>query len=131
MARNEDIIMNIEITLDLQQINIDYYDLCGILGILLDNSIEAAKECKEKIVNVRFIKDFYTNKKVIIIENSYKNVEVDIEKIFEKGYSTKGDKKEHGLGLWNVKKLLKHSKNLELFTSRGKLFIQKIEIIES
>ena len=53
------------------------------------------------------------------------------EKIFEKGYSTKKEKKDnHGLGLWTVRKILNQTDNLSLFTKAGELFSQQLEIYE-
>ena len=131
MAQKEKILMNIEVMIDLKEIKISAYEFCRILGILLDNAIEAAKECEEKVINVRFIKDFKVNRKLVIIENSYKKVDLDIEKIFEKGYSTKKEEKDnHGLGLWTVRKILNQTDNLSLFTKAGELFSQQLEIYE-
>lgn len=119
--------MNIEVMFNVGDIGVDAYDFCVILGILLDNAIEAAKESDEKIVNVKFQRN-KKNNKVVIIENSYKEKDIDLSKIFEKGYSTKPDSPEHGLGLWNVKRILSHTSELELFTSKGELFKQEIEM---
>ena len=121
--------MNIEVMFNVGEIGVDSYDFCVILGILLDNAIEAAKESDEKIVNVKFQRN-KKNNKVVIVENSYKDKDIDITKIFEKGYSTKPESLEHGLGLWNVKRILSHTSELELFTSKGKLFKQEIEMYE-
>ena len=77
---------------------------------------------------IRFKKDIKSNKELIIVENSYKKIDINIDKIFEKGYSTKQNKKDHGLGLWNVRKILSKSENLNLFTSKDKLFSQQLEI---
>lgn len=131
IAQKEKILMNIEVMIDLKEIKISTYEFCRILGILLDNAIEAARECEEKVINIRFIKDFRVNRKLIIIENSYNKLDIDIDKIFEKGYSTKKElNKEHGLGLWTVRKILNQSDNLNLFTKKGKLFSQQLEIYE-
>ena len=45
-------------------------------------------------------------------------------------YSTKPESPDHGLGLWNVKRILSHTSELELFTSRGKMFKQEIEMYD-
>lgn len=44
------ITMNFEIFSDLSTINFNIYEFTRILGILLDNAIEAAKETTEKII---------------------------------------------------------------------------------
>lgn len=47
-ADAENIKINMDVFLDLNKLNIKTYELTRILGILLDNSIEAAKECRRK-----------------------------------------------------------------------------------
>ncbi len=117
--------MNFDILLDLNTLKIKIYEFTRILGILLDNAIEASSECKEKIINVIFKKD--CNKQLVIIENTYKNKNIDIEKIYEKAYSTKPN--NTGLGLWEVRKILKRNENLNIFTTKNEnYFIQQLEI---
>ena len=130
IAQEKNIVMNIEVMYDLHNLDAYIYEICNILGILLDNAIDAAKKCEKKIINIRFIKGIKTNNKYIIIENSYNVVGIDLNKIYEKGYSTKKrDKESHGVGLWNVKKIISRCDNLKLFTtSKDKIFCQKIEI---
>ena len=54
-AKKENIDINIEMFTDLTKIKISTYELCRILAILLDNAIEAARECDNKIINVKHI----------------------------------------------------------------------------
>ncbi len=128
LAKKENITMKFEILTDISESKISNYHLCRILSILLDNAIEAAKECDEKIINVKFIKDNKANRQLIVVENSYKKLDIDIDKMFEKGFSTKNNSEDHGLGLWNVRKILTKTKNLNLFTKKEKLFSQQLEI---
>jgi two-component system sensor histidine kinase AgrC len=123
--------MNFEIFLDLKTLNIKIYDLTRILGILLDNSIEAASKCDEKEINITIRKDNKANRQLFIIENTYLNKDVNTDRIFEKGYTSKTekDKKNHGLGLWEVRQILKKNNNLNLYTTKDtKLFKQQLEI---
>ena len=124
------IIMNFDIFLDLKSLNIKTYDLTRILGIILDNAIEASSKCDKKEVNITIRKDNKANRQLFIIENTYINKDVNIDKIFEKGYSSKDDDgTNHGLGLWEVRKILKKNNNLNLFTTKtNKLFKQQLEI---
>jgi len=132
LAQKNNIAMTIEVLVDLNEIRITTYEFCRILGILLDNAIEAANECEDKIINVRFMQDKRVKRKLIIIENTYKNKDIDMDKIFEKGYSTKKDiKNEHGLGLWTVRKILKHHDNLNLYTTKNGLFRQQLEVYDN
>lgn len=128
-AQEQGITMNIEILDTLSDQESNSYEVCRILGILLDNAIEAAKSTEEKLINVRFIKDLKQNRKLIVIENSYNNKTVDVSKIFEKGYTSKdGDKESHGIGLWNIKSILMKNEYLNLYTTADELFRQQLEI---
>lgn len=122
--------INLEVFLNLNKINMKIYEFTRILGILMDNAIEASSKCDEKIIKVEIRNDFKVNRQVLIIENTYSNKDVDTEKIFEKGYTSKTDTKNpHGLGLWEVHQILKKNNNLNLFTSKDdKFFRQQLEI---
>lgn len=123
--------INLDIFLDLNEIeqHMKIYEFTRILGILLDNAIEAAKDCDEKIINVIFRKEEHKHRIVAIIENTYTNKDVDTDKIFEKGVSSKSKETNSGLGLWKVRQILKKNNNLNLFTSKTpELFKQQFEI---
>lgn len=126
-ADSKDIKVNITFLLDLSKLNMKIYEFARILGILLDNAIEASSECEEKLINLTFRENTNNSRQLIIIENTYKDKNVDTEKIFEKGVS---GKQEHtGLGLWEVRKIIKKNKNINLFTTKNeRLFIQQLEI---
>ena len=126
-ADSKDIKVNITFLLDLSKLNMKIYEFARILGILLDNAIEASSECEEKLINITFREDSRNSRQLIIIENTYKNKDVDTEKIFEKGVS--GKEEHSGLGLWEVRKIVKKNKNSNLFTTKNeKFFIQQLEI---
>lgn len=129
-AEFKNIKVNITFLLDLSILNMKIYEFARILGILLDNAIEASSVCEEKIINLIFKNDQKNHRQLIIIENTFKNHDVDTEKIFEKGIS---EKENHtGLGLWEVRKLVKKNNNINLFTSKNKkYFIQQLEIYEN
>ena len=128
--------IHLDVFLDLGNLNINIYELSRILGILLDNAIEASMLSSEKIINIDIRKDNRLNKDLFIIENSYSNKNVNTDEIFEKGYSSKEDhsredssKNYHGLGLWEVRKIIKKHKNLNLYTTKNNLlFKQQLEI---
>ncbi len=128
LAKKSGVKLKINVYIDLDTLNISSYDLCRMLGILIDNAVEAAKECEDKTVYIKFIKDKLNNRNLVIVENPYKNYLIDIKKIYEKGFSSKKDKVSHGLGLWKVKQILKKNKNIQIYTSRDKLFKQQLEI---
>ena len=119
--------MTINTFLNMNSLNMKIYEFTRVLGILLDNAIEAAKECDEKIINIEIRKDSARNRQLLIIENTYTNKDIDTEKIYEKDFSTKEG--NSGLGLWEVRKILTKNTNLNLFTSKNnRFFKQQLEM---
>lgn len=119
--------MNFTFLLDFTTLKMKIYEFSRILGILLDNAIEASTECDDKIVNLSFKDDFKNHRQLITIENTYKEKNVDIDKIFKKGISGKDN--HTGLGLWEVRKLVKKNSNVNLYTTKNSIFfIQQLEI---
>ena len=121
--------IDLDIFLDLNEIDkhMKIYEFTRILGILLDNSIEAAKDCEEKLIKVSFRKEDVKHRIIVAIENTYNNKDVNIEKIFDKGFSSK--ERNTGLGLWKVRQILKRNNNLNLFTTKNDTFFkQQFEI---
>mgnify|MGYP005757472657 CR=1 FL=1 len=136
-AEELNIQINLEVFVDLNNLNIKTYELTRILGILLDNAIEASSKCENKVINITFRKD-KSNKILIIIQNTYTNKDINIDRIFEKGYTSKEDNandensKNHGLGLWEVRKYLRKHTNLDLFTTKNEnFFTQQFEIYDN
>lgn len=130
-ANENGITMNIESFLNLTEIedNMKIYEFIRMFGILLDNAIEATKECEKKEINVYFRKELNRHRLVVIVENTYTNKDVDIDKIYEKNYTSKNDKESHGLGLYEVRKILSRNNNLNLFTTKNsEYFKQQLEI---
>lgn len=126
-AADLNISMSVEVFTDLNFLPMKIYEFTRILGILLDNAIEAAQECDEKNVYIHIRKDEKHNRQLLIVENTYKDKTIDTDKIFEKNYSTKP--KNTGLGLWEVRQILKRNNNLNLYTTKSeRLFKQQLEI---
>lgn len=121
--------IDLDIFLDLNEIekHMKIYEFTRILGILLDNSIEASKDCEEKLIKVSFRKEDTKHRIIVAIENTYNNKDVNIDKIFDKGFSSK--ERNTGLGLWKVRQILKRNNNLNLFTTKNDTFFkQQFEI---
>lgn len=103
----------------------DYVSLCKILGIIIDNAIEASEKTKDKLLII----DAYNEKDDIVIEvtNSCKEKNIDISSLYKKGYSSKGNNR--GFGLHIARMLIKNSKHLEMKQECiNNLFITKITI---
>ena len=102
----------------------NFKDLARVIGVYLDNAIEASSLSSEKKLGIEIY--FLKNNINIIISNTYTNT-IDEEKIGKERYSTKGKNRGHGLLL--VKRILNESK---MISSKNEitdnLFIQKIII---
>lgn len=126
-ALEKGIKVNLTVLLDLNDLHMKIYEFARILGILLDNAIESASECDEKILNIVFRNESKNNRNIILIENTYKDKDVDIEQIFNKGVS--GKQNHTGLGLWEIRQILKKNNNVNLYTNKNeKYFSQQLEI---
>ena len=123
--------INLAIFMDLNEIekHMKIYEFTRIIGILMDNAIEATAECKDKVIHVTFRKEENRKRMLMIIENTYLNKDVDIDRIFDKDFSTKSKETNSGLGLWEVRQILKRNNNLNLFTTKNEeFFVQQFEI---
>lgn len=126
-AIEKDIDINLYFLMDLNELHMKIYEFGRILGILLDNAIEAAEHSEEKIINISFRREEKNMRNIISIENSYSNKDVDTEHIFNKGVT---EKENHsGIGLWEVRKIISKNANVNLFTSKtDEFFKQQLEI---
>jgi len=121
--------IKLEAFLDLNNLHMKTYEFTRVLGILMDNAIEATSECNEKIINVTIRKDPRKNMQLLIIENTYSEKDIDTEQIYKKGFSSKKEKGNTGLGLWEIRQILKKNNNLNLFTTKNdEFFVQQFEI---
>ncbi|WP_374964216.1 sensor histidine kinase [Lysinibacillus sp. RS5] len=106
---------NLQISIEVQnplKMTANQIDLTRILGILIDNAIENCLEDQPKIIQIAIIKQ--TNSTIFVIRNKIKEKFIDINKIFNEGYSTK--EKGQGLGLSTVKKIVDTSPDMLLNT---------------
>lgn len=126
-AEEKNIKVNLTFLLDLNDLHMKIYEFARILGILLDNAIDAASESYEKIINIVFRNESKNNRNIILIENTYKDKAVDLNEIFNKGVS--GKENHTGLGLWEIREILKKNNNVNLYTTKNEnYFSQQLEI---
>ena len=113
-------------TVDL--INMDeeiVLNICKILGVFLDNAIEAVKDLKEKQINIEIY--LMDGKLCIDITNNFEG-KLELDKLDKEKYTTKG--KNHGYGLSLVKQIIDDNSNTfenEKSISRN-TFTQKLKI---
>ena len=126
-AEESKVEIHLEFFFDFNKLKMPIYDFSRILGILLDNAIEAAKETKEKQVFI-IIRDSSRNTtQMVNIKNNYINKNIDTSKIFEKGITEKNN--HTGMGLWEVNQILKRNNNVNLITKKDDIYFeQNLEI---
>ena len=127
LASDCDVKLHIEFFMDFNSLHMPIYEFSRVLGILLDNAIEAASECDDKIVNIMFRTSSRDNVELVKIENTFKNKDIDLKTIFKKDTSTK--EKHMGMGLWEVNQIVNRFNNIKLVPSKdGQYFCQQLEI---
>lgn len=112
-AQNKKIAVNVEVSGKIQLSEMELLDFITILSILCDNAIEAAFESLNPEIQLAFFKK--NGSIVFIIQNSIKEKQIDVSKIFKENYSTKGSNR--GIGLAKVNHILEHYPKTSLQTS--------------
>lgn len=129
-AEKESISVNIEIPDIINEMSMNVIDIARILGIFLDNAIEANIQTNAlKEINIAIFKSM-SDSTIIIIENTIDDNSVMVDKIFKEGFSTKGENR--GKGLSTVKSIINNYPNVMLHTNvNNGLFTQIIEMKKS
>lgn len=130
VAKNEKVQMIVDVsskvTKKIERLTTKQIRNIGIvLGIYLDNAIEAAKKSKRKQVTL----EIYSLEEEVnfVISNTYEG-NVKIEDMNKKGYTTKG--KGHGKGLYYATKTIQKSKYLSTENNvLNDFFIQRLTVI--
>lgn len=84
-------------------------DCLKILGVFIDNAIEAVKNAKEKYINLEFIKQ---KEQIIITVRNTCTSRVNIKDLTKNGFTTKG--KNHGYGLSLVSDIVRKDDSLDI-----------------
>ncbi|RAS81739.1 hypothetical protein A3863_05800 [Priestia endophytica] len=118
--------INLEIPDSIKHISMNIVDVTRIIGILLDNAIEACREVQNPKISLAFLKE-WDDSILLIIENYVGMKQLNIHQLFEENYSTKGEGR--GMGLATVRSILNRYPNTTINTSvEDYFFIHHIEI---
>jgi len=129
LARDKNMTLSLDINTSVSEINFPKFELSRILGILLDNAIEAGELTDEKKLTLDMHHDYERNADVITISNSINDTNIDVDKIFNKNYSTK--EKPSGFGLYEVSKFLRQNPQAYIVSTideSDKIFTQTLTI---
>lgn len=111
-AENLGIKVNLELPDVISETQIEALDLVVISSVFLNNAIEATIEAKEPILNISFFKN--QDHLVLVIDNTTKEKQIPVSKIFYEGVSSKGQGR--GLGLSKVAEILNRYPKVNLET---------------
>lgn len=129
-AQEKNIRISIEVPETIEKIEMPIINLSRVIGILLDNAIEAS----EKIVDDPFIRIAFIKNEddsvMFIVMNKCDTDMPRVHTLFQENFSTKG--KNRGLGLSTLKELTDTTSNVLLDTTiDNNYFIQKVEILNT
>lgn len=119
----------IDVTIDIpdrvDSFPMDTVDLARILGIFLDNAIEAALEAKEPQIGLNILQN--KDSVSITIINCFQDNGLALHRLKQKGFSTKAG--HQGIGLSNVQKIIGSYDNVLLETTmQCGCFMQHMEL---
>lgn len=120
---HQHISLHMEVLYPIQSIKMNIMDACRVLGILLDNAIDEVKNHKG---DMNVVLSNQEDALHMIVDNALFH-DVDIEKIYQEGYSTKGT--QRGMGLISLQKIIDKYSNVTIATQiLNNRFIQEITI---
>ena len=127
-AQEKNIPISIEVPELIDHIEMNTVDLSRIIGIILDNAIEASEELEDALIRIAFIN--VETSVMFIVMNKCKEDMPKIHELFQDSFSTKGDNR--GLGLTTLKEITDTTENVLLDTTiENGYFVQKVEIINN
>ncbi len=105
LAKSRGIAFTLSSTCDFTLIKVEPWDLCSIIGNLLDNAIESALQDKRQ-PSVELDLEFQNRDFIVCVRNNGATInDEDIDRIFEAGFTSK-ESVGRGYGLFIVRKLV-------------------------
>lgn len=120
--------VSIEVTDEVTSIPMDTLDLCRIVGIFLDNAIEATLETEQP--SIRFALIDLDTEYIFIISNNFLEKGIPYATLAKPNVSTKGANR--GIGLYNAHEIIAKYNYVFLDTEiKDKSFVQRLQISKS
>lgn len=124
-AMNLDLNISLEITDEIDSVPMEMLDLSTVIGILMDNAIEAAEKSQQKLLDIALFR--VDDSVTIIISNSTDDTGIFLDRIYEKDVTSKAG--HSGLGLYSVNMILaKYADVIHSTTYTNNIFTQRLEI---
>ncbi|MCE5040507.1 quorum-sensing sensor histidine kinase AgrC [Mammaliicoccus sciuri] len=125
-SQEQNINISVEITEQIDHINMNIVELSRCIGIIMDNAIEASEFVDNPTIQIAFIKN--EESILLVFMNKCSKDTPKVHKLFENHYSTKDRKR--GIGLTTLKEITEKTDHVFLDTFiNNQYFIQKLEIL--
>ncbi|WP_339165246.1 GHKL domain-containing protein [Siminovitchia sp. FSL H7-0308] len=112
-AQQQQVKVMVDIPQTVEEIAMPKVAFIRALSILVDNAIEEAVQSEEKMLQLAFFEK--EDRQYFIVRNSCRDEAVDLQKIYEKRYSSKEGNR--GYGLFSLKRLIDKTANVTLETT--------------
>ena len=110
---------------EISDISMDTVDLARLLGIFLDNAIEAALETETPTIHFAIIHS--ETEYLFMVANTFIDREIPFATLKQPSVSTKGGNR--GIGLYNANEILSQYQNIIWDTEiKNSCFIQRLHI---
>lgn len=124
-AQRKHLKVHLDIPQSIAQIAMPMDQFLRIISVLLDNATEGATKSNEKVIQIAFFE--VNNTLYFIVKNSIDSSLMDMEQLYNKHYSTKGESR--GYGLFSVKRIVNKYPHITLSTSmEDNVFSQNLSI---
>lgn len=122
--RENGIDCHLEVLYPVMAVDMDRWDFVRCVGILIDNAMEAALNTGQPWVEIILLAD--EGQVFLRVSNSYANI-IEPGKMWEEGWSTKGDGR--GLGLSSYRRILENYPNVSTGTHwEDGVFVQELTV---
>lgn len=112
-AAQQQVKVMVDIPQPIQEIAMPMISFIRAISILVDNAMEEAVSSKEKLLQLAFFEK--EECQYFIVRNSCRHEAIDLQKIYEKRYSSKEGNR--GYGLFSLKRLIDKTANATLETA--------------
>lgn len=103
---------SVEVQPECPKIPMNKIDLIRVVGILLDNALDASRKVIAPKIEFAIIP---MGKSIeIIVRNLYNSASLPLSELSIRGCSSKQDKGNHGFGLHNVRQIVRQNNNLSM-----------------
>nr|WP_324609461.1 GHKL domain-containing protein [Staphylococcus kloosii] len=129
-AQEMNISISVEVNEQITKIDMPTIDLSRIIGIIIDNAIEASENIDEDpLIRIAFLKNSDVSVTFIVMNKCEDDIP-RVHTLFQENFTTK--KGNSGLGLSTLKEITESKSNVLLDTTiENNYFVQKVEILNT